>query len=200
MKLRFGAAVTEARPRMDELGGGSGYKVTGDQGAPPNLKRKADYWTRNGGGNPKLRPWKANTFDLSFEKYFGNQGYVSAAAYYKDLKTYIFNQSSVERFLGRASAHGAAGRPGHLHRLTRTAWACRRSRRMAPADTCKASNSPLDSVRLFSDALQGFGIIASGAKNKSSIKINGEDTPVPGLSRRSSTPPCTTNATASRRV
>ena len=59
------------------------------------------YWKRNGGGNPKLRPWKANTFDLSFEKYFGdNKGYVSAAVYYKDLDTYIFNQSTVEDFTG----------------------------------------------------------------------------------------------------
>jgi iron complex outermembrane receptor protein len=37
---------------------------------------------------------------------------------------------------------------------------------------------------LFSDTLEGFGITASGAWNKSSIKINGLDTPVPGLSEK----------------
>jgi len=36
---------------------------------------------------------------------------------------------------------------------------------------------------LFADALEGFGIIASGAWNDSSIKINDEDTPIPGLSK-----------------
>ena len=55
-------------------------------------RRRTTDWQRNGGGNPKLKPWKANTFDLSFEKYFGeNKGYVSVAAYYKKLKTYIVN-------------------------------------------------------------------------------------------------------------
>jgi iron complex outermembrane receptor protein len=34
----------------------------------------------------------------------------------------------------------------------------------------------------FADVLDGFGIIASAAINKSSIKINDKDTPVPGLS------------------
>jgi len=37
---------------------------------------------------------------------------------------------------------------------------------------------------LFADPLEGFGIIASGAWNKSSIKINGQDTAVPGLSEK----------------
>ena len=37
---------------------------------------------------------------------------------------------------------------------------------------------------LFSDALNGFGFIVSGAKNDSSIKINDVDTPVPGLSTK----------------
>jgi len=100
MKLRLGAAVTVARPRLDELGGGAFYMVTNDSTIPPNYNGEFYYWQRSGGGNPELRPWKANTFDLSFEKYFGNQAYVSVAAYYKDLKTYIFNASTVEDFSG----------------------------------------------------------------------------------------------------
>jgi len=185
MKLRFGAAITEARPRMDELGGGSGYTVTSDQAAPPNYNGQAYYWTRNGGGNPKLRPWKANTFDLSFEKYFGTKAYVSAAAYYKDLKTYIFNQSVVEDFSALPVPTPGPGDP--------TTYNTAAANRMG-VSTLKTNGNggyvqgfeltasiPFD---LFSDALQGFGIIASGAKNKSSIKINGEDTPVPGLSEK----------------
>ena len=85
------------------------------------------YWTRNGGGNPELEPWKANNFDLSFEKYFGdNKGYFAAAIYYKDIDTYIFNQSVVEDFTGAplpAPAepdgyvhvqHGGRKSPGHI--------------------------------------------------------------------------------------
>src|SRR5262249_8673451 len=73
MKLRFGAAITVARPRLDELGGGASYTVTSDQSAPPNFNGTPYYWQRGGGGNPKLRPWKANTFDLSWEKYFATK-------------------------------------------------------------------------------------------------------------------------------
>jgi len=40
-------------------------------------------------GNPDLKPFKATAFDLSFEKYFQTKGYLSAAAFYKRLNTYI---------------------------------------------------------------------------------------------------------------
>ena len=184
MKLRLGAAVTVARPRLDELGGGSTYTVTSDQTPPANYNGQAYYWTRNGGGNPKLQPWKANTFDLSFEKYFGNKGYVSAAAYYKDLKTYIFNQSVVESFEGVPVPTVQPGDP--------STFALADANRMG-VSTLKQNGSggyvqgfevtasiPFD---LFADALEGFGLIASGAWNDSSIKINDEDTPIPGLSK-----------------
>ena len=61
----------------------------------------ASTWTLNNGGNPKLRPWKANAYDLSWEKYFGeNQGYVSLAAYYKDLTTFIVQEGFLFDFTG----------------------------------------------------------------------------------------------------
>jgi iron complex outermembrane recepter protein len=185
MKLRLGAAVTVARPRLDELGGGASYTVTSDQAVPPNYNGEFFYWSRNGGGNPKLRPWKANTFDLSFEKYFGEQAYVSVAAYYKDLKTYIFNASTVEDFSDVPLPEVGPGDPATY----------------AEADANRMGVSTLKSngsggyvqgfevtasipFSLFSDALDGFGFVVSGAKNKSSITINDVDTPVPGLSEK----------------
>jgi iron complex outermembrane receptor protein len=183
MKLRFGAAVTQARPRMDDLGGGSSYNVTADGQVPPNYNGTAYYWSRNGGGNPKLRPWEANTFDLSFEKYFGTKAYVSVAAYYKDLKTYIFNQSVVEDFSGVPVPTGPTGATyttADANRLGVSTLKQNGSGGYVQGFELTAS-IPFD---LFSDALEGFGFIASGAKNSSSIKINGEDTPVPGLSEK----------------
>ena len=73
LKWRIGAATTVARPRLDDLGGGSSYTVTSDQATPPNFDGTQYYWTRNGGGNPKLKPWKANSFDMSLEKYLGTR-------------------------------------------------------------------------------------------------------------------------------
>ncbi len=144
MKLRFGAAITVARPRLDDLGGGASYNVVSDTGAATIVDGVSYYWSRNGGGNPELEPWKANNFDLSFEKYFGdNKGYFAAAIYYKDIDTYIFNQS-VDRRLLRCAAAGT-GRPlgyVHVHHCGReTAWVYRRSRRTARVATCKASSS-----------------------------------------------------------
>ena len=46
------------------------------------------------GGNPTLDPWRAYAFDVSYEKYFADRGgYVSVAGFYKDLRSYIFNQT-----------------------------------------------------------------------------------------------------------
>lgn len=183
MKLRFGAAITQARPRMDDLGGGSGYSVS-PNGSPVTDGSAVFYWQRNGGGNPELRPWEANTFDLSLEKYFENQAYVSFAVYYKDLTTYIINESTITSFEGVLL-------PDQLSPGDPTQYTSADANRMG-ISTVKVNGSggyirgaeftaslPLS---LFSDALDGFGFILSGAKNDSKITINGEETPVPGLS------------------
>ena len=184
-KVRFGAAVTVARPRLDELGGGASYTVTSDQAVPPNYNGEFFYWTRSGGGNPKLRPWQANTFDLSWEKYWGNKAYLSLAAYYKDLTTYIINESTVEDFSDVPLPAVAPGDPATY----------------TEADANRMGVSTLKSnghggyvqgfeltasipFSLFSEKMDGFGFILSGAKNKSSIKVNDVDTPVPGLSTK----------------
>jgi len=186
MKLRLAAAITVARPRLDDLGGGASYTVTSDQGAPPSYNGVQYYWSRSGGGNPELEPWKANAYDLSFEKYFGdNRGYVSAAAYYKDLETYITNESVLEDFSAVPLPPVIPGDPTTYN----TANANRTG-----VSTLKV-NGKGGYVRgfevtasvpfsLFAEPLDGFGVIVSGAKNKSSIIINGEQTPIPGLSTK----------------
>lgn len=183
MKLRFGAAITQARPRMDDLAGGAGYTVQ-PNGAPVSDGGQTFYWKRSGGGNPELRPWEANTFDLSLEKYFSNQAYVSFAVYYKDLTTYIVNSSSITSFEGVLLPDQTE--PGDPTQYTEAD-----ANRMG-ISTVKVNDSggyirgaeftasvPLS---LLTPALDGFGFILSGALNDSSISINGEDTPVPGLS------------------
>ncbi|MGD8174765.1 TonB-dependent receptor [Marinimicrobium sp. ARAG 43.8] len=48
------------------------------------------------GGNPNLEPLKADSFDLSLEKYFGPSSYVSAAVFYKDIDGFINGIASCE--------------------------------------------------------------------------------------------------------
>ena len=179
-KIRVGAAITTARPRMDEMGGGQGYTVTPDSGTPtqgPNGELL--YWSRNGGGNPKLKPWKANTFDLSWEKYFGeNQGYVSLAAYYKKLTTYIVNETFLFDFTGFELPTGAytladANRFGGATQKVNGSGGFIKGIEATVSLPFSTIWSPLD----------GFGLIVSGAKNSSEIKINGNPIDVPGLSK-----------------
>jgi iron complex outermembrane receptor protein len=82
--IRVGVAREIARARMDQLKASSEFGWDQTTGRPGGS-----------GGNPQLDPWKADAFDLSYEKYFyGNKGYLSVAGFYKDLKTYIYNQNN----------------------------------------------------------------------------------------------------------
>ena len=69
------------------------------------------------GGNPLLDPWKANAFDISYEKYFeGTKGYVSAAFFYKDLRSYIFTAGAHVRLLAVHRRRTCRPQPDHDHR------------------------------------------------------------------------------------
>ena len=110
MKLRFGAAITVARPRLDDLGGGSSYTVTSDQGSSAQLQRAA--LTTGHAMAVAIRsssPGRRTPSTCRSRNTSATKAYVSLAAYYKDLKTYIFNQSTGRRLLGRAAAAGGAG-------------------------------------------------------------------------------------------
>ncbi len=74
--LRFGASIAISRPPLDAL-------VTGFVVNTTNTPATA------GGGNPLLRPYKANQLDLSYEWYFHDESLWAVAAYYKQLKTMI---------------------------------------------------------------------------------------------------------------
>lgn len=78
-KVRLGLAKVVSRANLDDLraGGNFGISTTG----VPILT--------GGAGNPQLKPFRAKAFDLSYEKYFGNKGYISAAYFYKKLDSYI---------------------------------------------------------------------------------------------------------------
>ncbi len=183
MKLRFGAAITEARPRMDDLAGGAGYSVQ-PNGSPVIDGSQTFYWKRTGGGNPELKPWKANTFDLSFEKYFERHAYVSFAVYYKDLTTYIVNESTITSFDGvllpdqKSPSDPSVYSEANANRLGISTVKVNGSGGYIQGAEFTASLQ----LSMFSDALEGFGLILSGAKNDSKIRINGQETPVPGLS------------------
>jgi TonB-dependent receptor len=177
--LRLAAARQVARPRMDQLRSSLEFGVdvtTHDPGGS--------------GGNPLLDPWRANAFDISLEKYFdGTKGYIAAAAFYKDLRTYIFTQSRPYDFTDLIALLQIPPSPQpdtNIGNFT------------APYNGKGGSMQGLELTasipfELFSDSFKGFGIIANASFNDSSIKIldpessssvGSGEIDLPGLSKR----------------
>lgn len=163
--LRVGAAKQLARPRLDQMRANNNYNLD-----PATLR-----WS-GGGGNPELEPWRATALDISYEKYFGTSGYVSVAAFHKDLESYIYTIPIEYDFsayddlgLNPPSTIGTFSRPENGEGGT-------------IKGTEIAVSIPFD---LFSQALEGFGIVANYSDTSSSIQPNGPGStqPLPGLSK-----------------
>ena len=188
--LRVALARQVARPRVDQLRSSIDFGIDETNGKPGAS-----------GGNAQLDPWRANAFDLSYEKYFGTKAYFAAAAFYKDLRSYIYTQTNPNYDFTRIitgytppSNCTVNGVPNQPCRTPSTVF----GNFTAPFN---GQGGKLRGVELsasvplgqFTPALQGFGIIASATFNSSSIKIKDPDSAssvgageidLPGLSKR----------------
>jgi len=72
--LRFGAAKVMARPQLPSLNPGGTVNTT--------LRTITT-------GNPMLEPFRAKTYDLAAEWYFGEDSLLGVALFYKDIDTFI---------------------------------------------------------------------------------------------------------------
>ena len=170
--VRFGASRQMARPRMEDLRGNAVYSID----------RTNRLWSGNG-GNPELEPWLANAYDLSWEMYFGeSKGYVSAAYFFKDLRTYIYKQFQPFDFsqLPLPSNIPASVIPPNNIALFEQPG-------NGEGGTIKgyevAVSIPFD---LLWEPLEGFGLQANYSDTKSAIQPLGPnfpDEPLPGLSK-----------------
>jgi len=160
--LRVALARQVARPRVDQMRASMEFGVDTATGIPGA-----------GGGNPELDPWRANAFDISYEKYFGTRAYVAAAYFYKDLRSYIYTQTRdgydfTDQVASWLQANGA-NYPGLIVQ--------NEGRYSAPFNGSGgtlqglelSASLPLDLV--FGDALRGFGVVASASFNDSDITI-----------------------------
>lgn len=105
--LRVGAARTLARARMDDMRASAGLGISnncgliGPGGAFAFIPQSAGETCISGGsGNPFLRPYTANSFDISLERYFADGlGYWAVAAFHKEIDNWVFG-SVTRRFDG----------------------------------------------------------------------------------------------------
>jgi iron complex outermembrane receptor protein len=85
--LRFAYARTLARARMDQMRANLDYSFDVTKIDETDINNSP--WGGSG-GNPELRPWIANAFDISWEKYFDDGlSYVAAAYFYKKLDSWV---------------------------------------------------------------------------------------------------------------
>lgn len=156
--LRFALARQLARARLDQLRAGLDFAIdnTGQPGAS--------------GGNPELDPWIANAFDVSYEKYFGgNKGYVSAAYFYKDLRSYIYTEQRDRDFSQEISELPTPlPPPGFVADNIGTFTAPYNNQGGMLQGLELTASLPLD---LFWDSMEGFGVIASASFFDSDIEI-----------------------------
>ncbi len=178
---RFGAGIATARPQINDMRAGTSTPRLLTEPGPEQGR-----WTTAYAGNPELKPWKATAYDLSFEKYFGKRSYISLAAFRKNLTSYItYGVSAVDNsdlpipagYTGRVEQFGPVFQP------------------------LNGSGGKIDGLELsaalegalLSNYLDGFGLVYSASKLKSTIRdqrvdqnsnqvVAGSETSINGLS------------------
>lgn len=103
-KLRLSAARVVSRQNLFQLGQGSNFNFTRSTTPGPDLDRFI--YTNGSGGNTELDPYRANQFDIAYERYFGRQGLLSAAYFYKSVDSFI-QTDTVSRSVADGSTAGA---------------------------------------------------------------------------------------------
>ena len=80
--IKSGLAEVLSRPALNDLRADTTYSYTVTNGV---LQSGAS----GGGGNPLLKPYNAEQFNLTYENYFHKDGLFSVNAYYKEIHNYI---------------------------------------------------------------------------------------------------------------
>lgn len=177
--VRLGLSEQMARARMDQL------KATTEVGY-----NQSDGIPGGSAGNPELDPWRAWAYDISYEKYFADyKGYVSAAAFYKDLESYIYAQTDANYDYSDLLATLPPGYfpPGVTPKTTGNYTRPVNGQGGYLYGFEFAVSVPFD---MMTEYLNGFGASFSYSYTKSDIKIEGvvtgsasDNIPLPGLSQ-----------------
>ncbi|WOX06878.1 TonB-dependent receptor [Microbulbifer pacificus] len=167
--LRFGAAQTISRARMDEMNS----SLSVNYSETPNAE--GYNWTISG-GNPALEPKEATGVDLSYENYFVDDGYFSVAVFWKDLNNWVFDgnyevdlSGVTDPVSGQVPENPIAFGSGKVN---------------GGGGTLQGYEVALSlPFHIFNENLDGLGLIASHTGVSSDIKDpNGNDYELPGLS------------------
>jgi len=194
--VKIGASRTLARAKLaDENGsyqvnfcGNSAAACQGSATSPSQLIGGKIPIFNGNGGNPYLRPYFSDNVDISFEKYFArDQGKVAVHGFYKAISNFVGeNVTYVADFSGFSGGITQAiqSNPALSAVFTTQGYTS------APKNNGSGYVQGVDAslvlpFRLFSPALDGFGISTNYAYTESSIRFADVPTPItlPGLSK-----------------
>jgi iron complex outermembrane recepter protein len=183
-KLRVGLARELVRARMDQLDVSYDY----------SFSTAAPFIPTATGGNARLAPWRADAFDLSYEKYFENKAILSAAAFYKKLVSYIYDITNPYNF----AAQNASASQTNTCTINGVTGPCPEQALGMLTAPQNGTGGRVEGVELafsvpgelFWDALEGFGASGSISETESGIAIPGQvaglptqNITLPGLSK-----------------
>jgi iron complex outermembrane receptor protein len=185
--VRFAASKTVSRARLDQMKASGFVKFDlNDQFITLRdedvLAGAGSPWSKEA-GNAQLRPLESNNFDLSFENYFDDEGYVALSLFYKDLVNLTRTANPTIDFTNDEFNDGANYFvPGFHSRIIDVDITNSQNGITYPAGTevippslgqfsffedgLKGSVSGAEitanlPLGMFSDALEGFGVVAS---------------------------------------
>lgn len=182
--VKLNAAQTMVRPRLDQ------ERITQDVGINTanigrgSLPQNSPFSST--GGNINLRPYQSTNIDISFEKYFDEGGYVALTGFYKHLTDFVDPSSSTLFDFS-----------GLLPALTPAQQATIRAQNAQFGLVSQPTNSGGGDVmgveataslpfKLFTNALDGFGVFVTGTYVDSAIKYGSNPTvaiTIPGQSK-----------------
>lgn len=168
--IRVAASREIMRPRLDDMRLSIGFGI--DASVPGGL-------IRGGGGNPFLRPYRANAADFNIEQYFGQGGVIALQLFYKDIKSFIFNGRFDFDFASFPEPTGAAAFPNLPTIGTLDAPVNTGGGDLYGAEL--AVTMPLGSIV---SALDGFGITGGASYTETNVEdAGGNETQIPGYSK-----------------
>jgi iron complex outermembrane receptor protein len=152
--LRFGLSKQIARPTLTDMRNSFGIGIDNQTGL-----------LTASSGNPNLKPFKATALDFSYEKYFANKAYVSAAAFYKKLDTYIVQSTLITDLSALARQYGVnVPTAGGIGKYTTTVNGSGGNIRGIEL----AASLPFN---MLTSWLDGFGATGSVSSTQSSIEL-----------------------------
>jgi iron complex outermembrane receptor protein len=183
-RFRLAASKTMARPRMDEMRANvtpsfNALVCSSGPGCAPG--QTVNPWSASG-GNPHLKPWRADALDVAYEWYINRTTYFSIAGFYKKLHTYIYQRTDLFDFSGIPLPSTASSIPAGviispIGQITLPA--------NGNGGTLKGVefSGALDFGTLIKP-LSGLGVIGSLSLTDSDLNPtdNGQDVRIPGLS------------------